>query len=159
MVLEMKTTSKNKIAALEDLADETRALFHRLQLAVEQIHGRESLSGGLRGVLLDLDRKSPQTVPQLAGARSVSRQHIQTLVNRLSGDGLVELVPNPAHKRSSLLRLTREGKRTLGAIERREQEVLVGLRIPVSKKELKSAAGTLRSVREFLESEKWRELL
>jgi hypothetical protein len=42
------------------------------------------MTAGKRGVLKGLDRLGPQTVPQMARARPVSRQHIQTLVNRLA---------------------------------------------------------------------------
>jgi len=57
------------------------------------------LSAARRGVLRSLARLGPQTVPQMAGARPVSRQHIQTIVNALAADGLVETIDNPAHKR------------------------------------------------------------
>lgn len=159
MGAEMKTTSKGKIGALERLMDEVRALFHRLRIAVEEAHGQGSLSGGLRGVLLDLERNGPRTVPQMARKRSVSRQHIQVLANRLVEEGLVEFTRNPSHKRSNLVRLTAKGKGALDAMLDREQSLMKQLAAGLSKKELRNAAATLRAVRELFESAEWRQLV
>ena len=65
------------------------------------------------------------SVPQMARARLVSRQHIQSHVNGLQREGLVELAENPAHKRSHLARLTPEGKEAVHSVKQREAELLV----------------------------------
>ncbi len=155
----MKTTPKGKIGALERLMDEVRALFHRLRVAAGEAHGQGPLSGGQRGVLLELERNGPQTVPQMARKRLVSRQHIQVLVNRLVEEGLVELAGNPSHKRSNLVRLTAKGKGALEAMLDREQALMKQLAAGLSKKELRNAAATLRTVRELFESAEWRQLV
>jgi len=51
-----------------------------------------------------------QTVPQIARYRYVPRQSVQKLANEMLADGVIELVNNPAHKRSKLLRLTSKGE-------------------------------------------------
>ncbi len=109
-------------------------------------------------MLLDLDRLGPQTVPQMARARPVSRQHIQTIVNDLIEERHVELVVNPAHKRSHLVRLTRKGKEMVDAMNRREAKILTGMKIGIPEKDLQAAAAVLRAVRELLESEQWKRL-
>ncbi len=147
------------IAALESVIDETRRLFHRMRVAAEQVHRQGGMSGGRRGVLRDLDRLGPQTVPQMARARPVSRQHIQTLVDQLAAEGHVEFVQNPAHKRSHLIRLTRKGKELVEAMNRREAKILPRLRIGIPEHELRTTAASLRVVRELLESDQWKRLV
>lgn len=149
----MKPTSKGKVAAVEELIGETRALFHRLRQAAGEIHGQGAVSAGLRGVMLDLDRNGAQTVPQMARSRPVSRQHIQALVNRLLAAGLAELAPNPAHQRSSLARLTPKGRQTLAAMAQKEAEVWSRLPLGLPKKEIRNATATLRTLRELLEGD------
>lgn len=140
---------------LSILIDETVALFHRLKLAAEQVHGEGELSAARRGVLRSLDRRGPQTAPQLAEARPVSRQHIQGLVDALGDEGLVDVMPNPTHKRSHLIRLTRKGQTLIDRMNRREARVLrqSDLGIPASR--LREAADVLRQVRGHLESDEW----
>src|SRR5262249_19593397 len=96
--------------AMDAVIGETVALFHRLRDASQQVHGQGELSSGRWGLLRDLDRLGPQTVPQMARSRPVSRQYIQTLVDGVVKQGLVELVENPAHKRSPLVELTAKGQ-------------------------------------------------
>ena len=92
----MKAASRAKLDALDELCREAGALFHRLRNVAEQAHGRGSPSAGARSLMAELDEKGPRTTPQMAWARSVSRQHVQTLVNRLLEDALVVTETNPA---------------------------------------------------------------
>jgi DNA-binding MarR family transcriptional regulator len=142
-------------SALDALIGETTQLFHRLKAVAEQVHGQGEVSAGRRGVLRSLAREGPRSVPQLARSRPVSRQLVQTLVNGLLEEGYVEKRPNPAHRRSPLLRLTPAGRRFVAAMERRERELLSGLRLEASREELEAAASTLRRVRAFFEGERW----
>ncbi len=50
----------------------------------------------------------------------MTRQHVQTLVNALVERKLVELTPNEAHKRSSLVSLTGSGERLIKRMKKRE---------------------------------------
>ena len=136
--------------AFEEIIDETTGLFHLLHAVAAQLHGGGELTAGRRGILRGLDRLGPQTVPQMARARPVSRQYIQMLVNELEADRLVELCDNPAHRRSRLVRLTAAGRDALAAMYRRETELYTALDLPVSEVALRDAAGTLRRIREAL---------
>jgi DNA-binding MarR family transcriptional regulator len=149
----------SRVAALTTVFEETRALFHRLKVAVEQIHKEGQMSGGLRGVLRSLHAKGPQTVPQMARSRPTSRQHIQVLVNRLLELGLAELADNPAHKRSPLVRLTPSGKKRIEVMNRHEAALLQKLPVDISEKNLYAAARTMKKLREVFESNGWLELL
>jgi len=147
------------VEAVESLIDETRLLFHRMKLAAEQLHAAEEITAGMRGVLFSLDRSGPLTVPQMAKARPVSRQHIQMLVNPLVERRCVELDDNPAHKRSKLVRLTAKGRRLVERMRKRESKVLGSLGSGMSQKQLRSAAAVMRSLRETLASDEWQRRL
>jgi DNA-binding MarR family transcriptional regulator len=94
----------------------------------------------------------PQTVPQLARERSVTRQHVQALVNPLVEAGYVELLDNPAHRRSRLVGLTESGRELVTGMDCRESEALSALGVAAPGEELRRAAEVLRSVRESLGS-------
>ena len=95
----------------------------------------------------------------MARVRSVTRQHVQMHVNDLAGQGYVELVDNPAHKRSKLVRLTEEGKGAVALMTRREARLLSQLDVAATEEGLRNAADMLRAVREAFESEGWSELV
>jgi len=145
--------------ALGSLIDETRALFHRLKHAAEQIHQQGELSAARRGVLMSLHRLGPLSVPQMARSRPVSRQHIQVLVNALAEDGLVEAGENPAHKRSPLFQLTPAGDRLVGSMSRRETSVVAQLEVGIPDGELRAASAVLREVRKRFEDRRFDRLV
>ncbi len=152
----MKLTSKAKAEALESVLEEVRSLSRRLRSIAGETQGIEGVTAGMHSVLAELARSGPRTVPQMARSRSVSRQHIRTVVNKLEAGELVEAVPNPAHKRSSLVRVTTKGRRLLHEMEHRGQELLRRLPVAVSKKELRITAATLRSLGELFAGEDWK---
>ncbi|HKQ78170.1 MAG TPA: helix-turn-helix domain-containing protein [Blastocatellia bacterium] len=144
---------------LNSLVNETVLLFHRLRIVADQIHHRGETTGALRSILRSLDKLGEQTVPQMARARAVSRQHVQALVNQLVEERLVEFISNPAHKRSPLARLTPLGKKTVDAMNRDEAGLLSKAGLGVPDQELLQTAETLRTVRAYFESERWKRLL
>lgn len=146
-------------SALESLFGETVSLAHRLRMVAEHVHQQGETSAGKLGVLRGLDLFGPQTVPQIARARPVSRQYIQALVDELAEEGRVEFLDNPAHKRSRLVRLAPKGKSFLDAAIRRQGKLLARLKIGISEKDLRSAASVLSAVRAFFEGNEWKQLL
>lgn len=101
-----------KTAKAQDLLDLSVAvieLYFRLEAVTEAIAGFAQ-AGGEWGVLRMLVLDGPQTVPDMARSRPVSRQHCQTIVNALASEGFVEFIANPKHKRSQLVRVTRKGR-------------------------------------------------
>lgn len=84
-------------------------LFFRLQAEGEKVGAVNAQRGGVWGLLNSVITQGPQTVPQLARARPVSRQHIQKLANEMAADGLIRFAANPAHKRSQLIEATPKG--------------------------------------------------
>ena len=144
-------TGSGQFLAMEEVFDQTVSLFHLLNALAGQIHGRGDISAGLRGVLRGLDRLGPQTVPQMARARPVSRQHIQAEVNQLEAEGMVELVNNIAHKRSRLVRLTPKGKAYLETMYAREREFFAAVALDVPEDALRSTAEVLHALYDVLQ--------
>ncbi len=99
-------------------------LFHRLKAVGDVLHAEHGITTPMRGVMMSLNDHGPQTVPQLAAARPVSRQFIQTLVDALAEKGLVQTQPNPRHKRSSLVDLTDEGCELMVKMRQTESGVI-----------------------------------
>jgi DNA-binding MarR family transcriptional regulator len=136
---------------LESLLDHLGRCAHRLGVDADRLHRGAAGSAARRTVLRALDHGGPQTVPDIARDRSVSRQHIQTVVNELLEDGLVERIPNPAHRRSHLVRLTRPGEREVEAMARREATLLGELDLDVSEVDLEAALLVLARLRSALD--------
>ncbi|MEW2136284.1 MarR family transcriptional regulator [Streptomyces sp. NPDC005409] len=109
---------------LTEVFDLVGPLYRRTQRTVEQDVSVEGLSVGVRAVLNLLRQYGPMTTPQMGRAQALSRQFVQRMVNDAAARGLVESAPNPAHKRSSLIRLTEQGQTVITAVIDREREVL-----------------------------------
>jgi DNA-binding MarR family transcriptional regulator len=109
---------------LIEVFDLVGPLYRRAQRKVEQDVPSEGMSVGIRAVLNMLREHGPMTVPQMGRAQAISRQFVQRMVNEAAARHLVEGVPNPAHKRSSLIRLTAEGQAAITAVIDRERAVL-----------------------------------
>ncbi|MFI2189976.1 MarR family winged helix-turn-helix transcriptional regulator [Streptomyces sioyaensis] len=99
-------------------------LYRRVQRKVEQAEPIEGLSVGVRAVLDLLREHGPMTVPQMGRAQALSRQFVQRMVNDAATRRLVEITPNPAHQRSSLIRLTDNGRAAIIAVTTREHALL-----------------------------------
>lgn len=124
-----------------------RHVFHQLRAVAETATpASDGFTPSHRGVLESLTTQGAQTVPALARARPVARQHIQVLVNDLVTLGFVETRPNPAHKRSPLIALTAAGARRFEAIRRAESELLKSLHLSLSRAELGRLADDLETV-------------
>ncbi|MEF3115395.1 MarR family winged helix-turn-helix transcriptional regulator [Streptomyces chrestomyceticus] len=99
--------------------------------AVERELAGTGLTAGQRALLDTLRTHGPRTVPELARALELDRQPVQRWVNHATELGLLEAVPNPAHRRSPLIRLTPEGAEVTSALQRSEaaglRRVLAGV--------------------------------
>lgn len=95
--------------ALEDLIIEITYTFFLVRAAGAQSGALSPSGGSYWGLLRTLKLEGPKTVPQIARSRPVSRQSMQKLANECLERGFIELVDNPAHQRSKLLRLTPKG--------------------------------------------------
>jgi DNA-binding MarR family transcriptional regulator len=119
----MPPTAADDIAdRLADVYDLIGPLYRR---AVRQLENdQRGPSVGVRAVLDLLRMRNDRTVPQIAETLAVSRQFVQRMVNEAADRAWVQAVPNPAHQRSSLIRLTADGRRVITGIRRREHDLL-----------------------------------
>jgi DNA-binding MarR family transcriptional regulator len=129
---------------------EVGILANHLKKTARRIHSNDQLPAGARNLLQSLAHHGSQTVPQLARARSTSRQNIQVLMNRLDSMGHVEFLANPAHKRSDLIHLTEQGRTRLSTATQREANFLAPLLSHVSEEEILAATALLSRVRQLL---------
>ncbi|WP_238783440.1 MarR family winged helix-turn-helix transcriptional regulator [Streptomyces monomycini] len=99
--------------------------------AVERELAGTGLTAGQRALLDTLRTHGPRTVPELARALDLDRQPVQRWVNHAADLGFLEAVPNPAHRRSPLIRLTPEGTEVTSALRQSEaaglRRVLAGV--------------------------------
>ncbi len=129
-----------------------RRCFWLLSSVSDEILADLGLTASLRAVLEHLNEFGPQTVPQIAREKSVRRQSIQALVNRLQSSGLVSLRDNPNHLRSVLVAMTPEGKAVFRKIQARETPLLAELAEALHASDFETTAETLASLRIALQS-------
>jgi len=146
-------------AAVDELTMTAALLYFRMRKAAEEMLGEGEQSSGRRSVLKGLVKAGPQTVPQMARLRAVSRQHIQKLVNGLLTDGLVELLDNPAHKRSKLVQITAAGQSVAEATLLREAKILPELARGLALEDIRTATRVLEQLKAAFEGERWRQLV
>lgn len=99
-------------------------LYRRVLRAVEEDAAATGVDAGQRAVLDMLRRNGPMTVPQMAQEQELTRQFVQRMVNAAVDAGLVESAPNPAHRRSVLIRLTARGDAAITEVIQREHRQL-----------------------------------
>jgi DNA-binding MarR family transcriptional regulator len=150
---ERARSSEDALRTLQSVYIETEALFHQSNDFIGQFYGPGELSLGKRGVLLLLMRSGPQTVPQIAQKKEVSRQYIQKVVNQLAQVGYVAFAENEAHKRSSLVQLTDQGRTYLIGRLQHEMQIVREMVIPFPPDKLQETAATLRAIREWQRAE------
>lgn len=69
----------------------------------------DGITPAMERLLMLLNEKGSQTVPEMARTLNTGRQHIQRLVNALAAQGLLNREANPAHRRSWLISLSDTG--------------------------------------------------
>jgi DNA-binding MarR family transcriptional regulator len=114
----------DRLDRLDQVLGLSGLLYRRTLRAVERTAPAQGLSVGVRAVLALLRERGPLTVPELGRAQEVSRQFAQRTVNEAAARHFVESVPNPAHRRSPLIRLTESGRAAVTAVTEREREAL-----------------------------------
>lgn len=132
------------------LLDEVRLLMHRVERFVDDLHADLEVTTSERAVLEYLHRRGPATVPDIARARGVSRQHIQTIVNGLLEHTRVEAARNPAHRSSSLIVPTDDGRRLIEEMLDREHLAMTERLAGISGRSMLDAAHVLAEFRNRL---------
>lgn len=99
-------------------------IYRKVARIVEHDEHVNGMSVGVRAVLVQLSSDGELTVPRIARSQELSRQFIQRMVNDARAIGFVDLVDNPGHRRSKLVRLTRAGRKAIEAVVSREHELM-----------------------------------
>ena len=144
----MDTTAPGE--AMQELLLEIIAAFFLLRAFGKRIGAVTAADGGYWGMLRSLKLEGAQTVPQIARSRPVSRQHVQKLANEMIADGVIELIDNPAHQRSKLLRLTTKGETAFQEINERIAQEAEGFAHDMDAAELQASVRVLRRLSEKL---------
>jgi DNA-binding MarR family transcriptional regulator len=142
---------------LSQLIWQTRRIFQRLRSTSDEMLADSGINAGQRALLEFLYRQQQQTVPQIAREKSVSRQHIQAVVNELLQLGLITNEENPTHKRSPLIHLTNKGKKIFSATQKTELAILAKLEKKFSPKDLAISIITLATLDDYLSAGEWRQ--
>ena len=95
--------------AIAELMLEVAQCFFRIRALGQKAGLITSWGGGAFGFMRSLALLGPLTVPQIAQMRPTSRQRMQRLADELAGEGLVNFIENPRHRRSKLVQLTPKG--------------------------------------------------
>ena len=94
----------------------------------------------------------PQPVAWLARNMGLNRQGVQRIVNEMRDEGLLELQPNPHHRRAHLVVLTKRGKETFEAATKLQVPWVNTLADGVSLKDLATTQRVVAQLCERLES-------
>lgn len=95
-----------------DLID---SIARRTERLVAGTLGESNLTPAQYLVLANLDEKEGRPLGELSGALRCSKSTITGIVDTMERKGLVERQPNPADRRSHLLRLTQKGRALRGS--------------------------------------------
>lgn len=144
---------KPQQASAEDILDLSVAViefYFRIEAISEALAGFAT-AGGEWGTLRQLIKEGPQTVPDMARSKPVSRQHCQTIVNALQAQGLVEFIDNPKHKTSKLVRVTKRGHTRFESM-RKQFLAAAGAYAPAfTAAEVKTATDVCQRARELIQ--------
>lgn len=96
----------------------------------------------------------PQTVSELARSMGLTRQAVQRIVNEMESDGLIAFAANPAHRRAQLVTLTRKGRASYAAAERRQTPWVNALAKGLDRGEIEGARALLSALASRLDTAK-----
>jgi len=146
----MATNSKD----IYELVWCTRRLFQQLRDTSDKLLDGTGINTSQRAVLEFLHGNPSQTVSNMAREKTVSRQHIQTVVNNLLKLELVTTKENPAHKSSPLIAITGKGKKLFQKITRKEAKVLEAMANEFREKDISTSINTLKAINTYLQEDK-----
>jgi DNA-binding MarR family transcriptional regulator len=128
-------------------------LYRRVARTVEHDAPKDGVSIGVRAVLERLLYGGAATVPTISRDLELSRQFVQRMVNEAAADGLVEALPNPSHRRSSLIAMTPAGRARIDAVVAREHAVLRQVGGDLTDRDVERCLTVLRRMRELIDAQ------
>jgi DNA-binding MarR family transcriptional regulator len=137
---------------LVGLSDELIRLNGRMKALFAGARRPDGLGDSELSVLnavVEADR--PPTVPQIGRSFGQPRQLVQRAANSLIEAGLIEVAPNPDHKRAVLLRATEHGIALKRSIDERADAIAASITVGLDADNVRAATTALRAVRKQLE--------
>lgn len=117
-------------AARPQAEDELVAAFQRLVGEIFRVNGEllrtaAQLAGDLgitpaRWQVIAVIRNQPMTAAQIGRQLGLSRQAVQQTLCALKQQSLVDALPNPEHRRASLIALSAAGQQVMAELRRRQ---------------------------------------
>lgn len=133
--------------------EESILLKDSAQLILSQAMAEASLSRIERLVLIMVtEAESPMTASQMGRALGHSRQVIQRSANQLVDTGLLQKLPNPDHKASSLFAATARGKKYEQRLTNTLDDIAESLLSDPEKEMCLQVAKNLQMLRQRIES-------
>ena len=136
----------SKAEAIAELMLEVAQCFFRIRAVGQKTGLITSWGGGAFGFMRSLALFGPLTVPQIAQMRPTSRQRMQRLADELAGEGLVELVDNPKHRRSKLVQLTRKGDARYRQLNTRFLGIASTMGVALSEADIRKSTEVVRQL-------------
>ncbi|BBE72487.1 MarR family winged helix-turn-helix transcriptional regulator [Oharaeibacter diazotrophicus] len=133
-------------AALNVVAGLVPSLARRLAAAGARDHADDRPTAATLRLLERLYGTAGQSVPALARAMGTSRQFVQRVVDDAVARDLVARAPNPAHRRSPLMRLTERGRQAVEAVLSSETAVLAAAARGLSADDVEAAVRVLEAL-------------
>ena len=146
------TEQDQLVQAFQRLVGEVFRLNGEL-LSVGERLGKDLGMSPARWQTLATIRREQMTVAEIARRLGLTRQSVQRTANLLRREGLVKTAPNPGHRRSHLVGLTRDGERVWAQLRER-QVPLTGVftdGLGITAQDLDRLAGQLRTIRKAAE--------
>jgi len=140
----------NKHANLQTAVLEIRLCFNQLRATADKLQNDLGINASMSAVMEHLSESTGRTVPDIARSRSVSRQHIQMIVNKLSAAKLVTSRANPTDMRTSLISLSARGQSICDEVQRRQALELGRLSESLSADELQNFVATIKKLNNSL---------
>jgi DNA-binding MarR family transcriptional regulator len=144
----------SKAEAVAELMLEVAQCFFRIRALGQQTGLITSWGGGAFGFMRSLALLGPLTVPQIAQMRPTSRQRMQRLANELAGEGLVEFIPNPHHRRSQLVRLTAKGDARYRELHTRLLSIAATTVVDLDERAIRRTIAIVRRVSEDVKAQR-----
>jgi DNA-binding MarR family transcriptional regulator len=135
-----------KAEAIAELMLEVAQCFFRIRAVGQKTGLITSWGGGAFGFMRSLALLGPLTVPQIAQMRPTSRQRMQRLADELEAEGLVEFIDNPKHRRSKLVRLTRNGDARYRELKARFLAIASTMGAGLSEGDIRRSTETVRQL-------------
>jgi DNA-binding MarR family transcriptional regulator len=127
-----------------------RRLFRAMAQNTNERLAHLGITAADRAVLEFLYPDKALAVPEIAIRYQVSRQHVQTTVNRLFVQKLLLSKTNPQHKRSPLIILSAKGRNLFASIREADEDVLCTAFAGISRHDVATTENTLNALLEKL---------